>query len=1038
MMKIKSWDFFLVAIVVLSLLIWMGLKLFEENRKAIHIAFVGPLTGPDKAIGQSMVQALQLYLDDVNRQGGINRRKIVLDWFDDQNDPERAREQAEEIVAQNRAIAVIGHNDSASSIAAGKIYQEYGIPAVSPVSTHVQVTQENEWYFRNAFNDHLQGHFLANYANKQMQQYTVSIIYSETDYDAYLAEVFEQTSRDLNIEIKYKWALSLNNPLEPRIQEIVEELKNQPEAGLIFLATHVPEGIKLVKSIKEAGIKNPLIAPDAFASKSFSEGFKTDLKEGFVSSDYTDGIYVSTPFLLDTANRYAQRFNNSVYKEEYQEDMPWQAFFAIDAAMVILKAIEKTQVKGQSKTLVQDRKHIKNMMATFNKPERAIKGSTGLNYFDDTRNASKSPLMGVYKDNHLISTFNQLSLIPHSPEELEKIETEFDLFDDLKTDSEAQSAQKSAFENWPDEGQPKDEQKNPDSDTQPEPKSQPNFSIPSNKYGKTHVVYTGIQLNDISQFETETITYALDFYLWFRFQGNEINPQQIEFLNAIGPISLTPKANETIGVETYQLYQVKGKFKENVHSVEHALFSTQHPLGVSFRHKTLTREQLIYVTDVLGMELTKENALFEKIKEIQKLSDLKPWRIERVDFFQASVTEEQLGNPRLQGNPIEYSTFNAEIWIGTNNYFYHALIPDKFITEFFVFTLVMTLLLIFLSYQESKSIHLKYTWIFQVIFVFLLLISTEVFVESWITEDVSHAQEEMIVTLFQLLWWIIPAILLNMAIERFLWIPLEEKTDRYVPNLVRLLVSSLIFLLATLGIVGFVFQQAVTSLLATSGVVAMIVGLGIQVNLANIFSGIGLSIERSFRIGDWVKIGEFEEGKVININWRVTQIQTRKGYILNLPNSTVSTSDIYNFTHPDNQYRLRVTIPIATKHDPRKVEEILLNAINSVSKDIEIVEDFTPLVWLETIEVVDVSEWAFYVVLFKTEDYSRKYRILKQVWKQIWIHLNEAGIIPATQEPESEEENSEEENSEEENKASLVELKPVKIFKAKELQKMTF
>ncbi|EDN67113.1 hypothetical protein BGP_0983 [Beggiatoa sp. PS] len=94
----------------------------------------------------------------------------------------------------------------------------------------------------------------------------------------------------------------------------------------------------------------------------------------------------------------------------------------------------------------------------------------------------------------------------------------------------------------------------------------------------------------------------------------------------------------------------------------------------------------------------------------------------------------------------------------------------------------------------------------------------------------------------------------------------------------------------------------------------------------------------------------------------------------------------------------------------------------------EIVADFTPLVWLDNIEVVDVSEWAFYVVFFKTKDYSRKYRILKQVWKQVWIHLNEAGIIPAIQEP----------DSEDDKKTPLVELEPVKVFKAKELQQMTF
>jgi small-conductance mechanosensitive channel len=195
------------------------------------------------------------------------------------------------------------------------------------------------------------------------------------------------------------------------------------------------------------------------------------------------------------------------------------------------------------------------------------------------------------------------------------------------------------------------------------------------------------------------------------------------------------------------------------------------------------------------------------------------------------------------------------------------------------------------------------------------------------------------------------------------------------------------------GIIAFVFEKPITSLLATSGVVAMIAGLAVQMNLSNVLSGIALNLERSLRIGDWVKIGAFDDSRVVNINWRVTQIETRMGYIVSIPNSTVSNSAIHNFSYPDNQYWLLCRVPIDPKHDPRIVEEILLNAVLSVEQDV--VKDFKPSIWLENIQVEEVSDWvAIYVVFFKTENYQYKFRVLKNVWKNIWIHLNQAGIIP--------------------------------------------
>ncbi len=69
----------LISVIILSL--WVGFKIFQQDQAAIHIAFVGPMSGENAIVGQSMAQAIQLYLDSLNQQGGINHQKIVLDIY---------------------------------------------------------------------------------------------------------------------------------------------------------------------------------------------------------------------------------------------------------------------------------------------------------------------------------------------------------------------------------------------------------------------------------------------------------------------------------------------------------------------------------------------------------------------------------------------------------------------------------------------------------------------------------------------------------------------------------------------------------------------------------------------------------------------------------------------------------------------------------------------------------------------------------------------------------------------------------------------
>ncbi len=137
-----------VILLIAAILLFTGFSCLKSDEKdTIHIAMVGPMTGDYSQVGRSFRQGINLYLDKVNKKGGVNGKKIILDEFDDKNNKDEAEEQARQIVDQNKAVAVIGHHYSSCSISGGKIYENNGIPAISPASTNVKVT-EGKWYFR--------------------------------------------------------------------------------------------------------------------------------------------------------------------------------------------------------------------------------------------------------------------------------------------------------------------------------------------------------------------------------------------------------------------------------------------------------------------------------------------------------------------------------------------------------------------------------------------------------------------------------------------------------------------------------------------------------------------------------------------------------------------------------------------------------------------------------------------------------------------------------------------------------------------------
>ena len=109
------------------------------------------------------------------------------------------------------------------------------------------------------------------------------------------------------------------------------------------------------------------------------------------------------------------------------------------------------------------------------------------------------------------------------------------------------------------------------------------------------------------------------------------------------------------------------------------------------------------------------------------------------------------------------------------------------------------------------------------------------------------------------------------------------------------MVAFIIYTVAFFMIVAVVFGKTISGLLATSGVLAMFIGLAIQMNISNIFSGLVINLERPFKIGDMVKI-DGHLGKMENMNWRTTRICSVWNWSVTIPNHQAAETIIMNYS----------------------------------------------------------------------------------------------------------------------------------------------
>jgi MscS family membrane protein len=134
---------------------------------------------------------------------------------------------------------------------------------------------------------------------------------------------------------------------------------------------------------------------------------------------------------------------------------------------------------------------------------------------------------------------------------------------------------------------------------------------------------------------------------------------------------------------------------------------------------------------------------------------------------------------------------------------------------------------------------------------------------------------------------------------------------------------------AIIGVMGglivlSIWQINLTPLLASAGLVGIIVGLAAKDTLGNFFGGISVFLDRPFRRGDYIVLNSGERGKVIDIGLRSTRIITRDDVLISVPNSMMVNTKVVNESAPSRRMRVRVKISTAYTSNVHRVKEVLL------------------------------------------------------------------------------------------------------------------
>lgn len=298
----------------------------------------------------------------------------------------------------------------------------------------------------------------------------------------------------------------------------------------------------------------------------------------------------------------------------------------------------------------------------------------------------------------------------------------------------------------------------------------------------------------------------------------------------------------------------------------------------------------------------------------------------------------------------------------------------SFITFMTIFGIIAfsIILIVMFKTKHRKELHLSLL----MVIIFLIIRLTLQFIE-----DTSAK--------FYLYLHVVSLLVISLALIRLILIViisyfLQNNQKIYVPKIMQDLLQIGIFILVSIIILREHLKLD-TSILVTSSVLSIVIGLALQDTLGNFFSGLAMQMQRPFEQGDWININD-KFGQVIEVDWRAIKICTLDKDVIIVPNSELSKVTFINYSKPTKLHRIVIPMGVSYTAPPNHVKSIIMNILE---EEPEVLSTPAPSVVLISYGDFSIN----YEIRVFTETFNRFKEITDSIYTKIWYHFKRNNII---------------------------------------------
>jgi branched-chain amino acid transport system substrate-binding protein len=247
--------------------------------ETIALAFVGPLTGPNAALGVNIRNGAKVAIEEANEEGGDYN--FVLKEFDTQGDPAQAPTVKDKYINDDEIVGVVGPTFSGETKAVLPDLSSAPLVMISASATNVDLPNEvpdGKSFHRLVPDDDVQGEGVADYVTEVLEAGTAFYIHDNTDYGKGVADGTQAILEDAGVDTAGSAAI------DPRSQDYSSAVNSAKAAGadVIFYGGYYAEAGRLAKQLKDAGVDAKFMSGDGSLDPGFVESAGADGAEGAV------------------------------------------------------------------------------------------------------------------------------------------------------------------------------------------------------------------------------------------------------------------------------------------------------------------------------------------------------------------------------------------------------------------------------------------------------------------------------------------------------------------------------------------------------------------------------------------------------------------------------------------------------------------------------------------------------------------------------------------------------------------------------------